>query len=75
MNFGAALHGKRWIDIGPVAAILSPPSDCWLAGQMGWYVSTGQHCPHTVGGKQLAPFSGITGICGGKERRSLAQRV
>ena len=43
---------KDGLNIGPVAAILSGRSDCWLAGVNGLVRFDGRRFPHYVGGKQ-----------------------
>src|SRR5271170_1413902 len=52
---------KDGLNIGPVAAILSGRSDCWLAGPKGLVSFDGQHF-HTLLEANDRPFSGITGI-------------
>jgi signal transduction histidine kinase/ligand-binding sensor domain-containing protein len=52
---------KDGLNIGPVAAILSGRSDCWLAGVNGLVRFDGRHF-HTLSGENNRPFSGITGI-------------
>jgi signal transduction histidine kinase/ligand-binding sensor domain-containing protein len=51
---------KDGLDIGPVAAILSGRSDCWLAGVNGLVRFDGQYF-HILS-EANRPFSGITGI-------------
>jgi signal transduction histidine kinase/ligand-binding sensor domain-containing protein len=52
---------KDGLDIGPVAAILSGRSDCWLAGVNGLVRFDGQRF-HILSEANNRPFSGITGI-------------
>ena len=52
---------KDGLNIGPVAAILSGRSDCWLAGVNGLVRFDGQHF-HVLSDANNRPFSGITGI-------------
>jgi signal transduction histidine kinase/ligand-binding sensor domain-containing protein len=52
---------KDGLNIGPVAAILSGRSNCWLAGVNGLVRFDGQHF-HVLSGENTRPFSGITGI-------------
>lgn len=52
---------KDGLNIGPVAAILSGRSDCWLAGVNGMVRFDGQHF-HILSEANNRPFSGITGI-------------
>jgi signal transduction histidine kinase/ligand-binding sensor domain-containing protein len=52
---------KDGLNIGPVAAILSGRSDCWLAGVDGLVRFDGQHFD-ALSGANSRPFSGITGI-------------
>ena len=52
---------KDGLNIGPVAAILSGRSDCWLAGVNGLVRFDGQHF-HALSDANSKPFSGITGI-------------
>ena len=49
------------LNIGPVAAILSGPSDCWLAGPNGLVRFDGRHF-HMLSEANNRPFAGITGI-------------
>jgi signal transduction histidine kinase len=49
------------LNIGPVAAILSRPSDCWLAGVNGLVRFDGKRF-HMLSEANNRPFSGITGI-------------
>jgi signal transduction histidine kinase/ligand-binding sensor domain-containing protein len=55
------LSAKDGLNIGPVAAILSGRSDCWLAGVNGLVRFDGRHF-HALSGENNRPFSGITGI-------------
>jgi signal transduction histidine kinase/ligand-binding sensor domain-containing protein len=52
---------KDGLNIGPVAAILSGRSNCWLAGPNGLVRFDGQHF-HMLSEANNRPFSGITGI-------------
>ncbi len=52
---------KDGLNIGPVAAILSGRSDCWLAGPNGLVRFDGQRF-HILSGANNRPLSGITGI-------------
>src|SRR5258708_6229810 len=52
---------KDGLNIGPVAAILSGRSDCWLAGVNGMVRFDGQHF-HILAEANNRPISGITGI-------------
>lgn len=52
---------KDGLNIGPVAAILSGRSDCWLAGVNGLVRFDGQRF-HKLSEANNRPFSGITGI-------------
>ena len=52
---------KDGLNIGPVAAILSGRSDCWLAGVNGLVRFDGRHF-HLLSEANNRPFSGITGI-------------
>jgi signal transduction histidine kinase/ligand-binding sensor domain-containing protein len=52
---------KDGLDIGPVAAILSGASDCWLAGVNGLVHFDGQRF-HLLSDATNRPFTGITGI-------------
>jgi signal transduction histidine kinase/ligand-binding sensor domain-containing protein len=52
---------KNGLNIGPVAAILSGPSDCWLAGVNGLARFDGQRF-HLLSEADNRQFSGITGI-------------
>jgi signal transduction histidine kinase/ligand-binding sensor domain-containing protein len=52
---------KDGLNIGPVAAILSRESDCWLAGVNGLLRFDGQRF-HILSEANNRPFSGITGI-------------
>src|SRR5271170_7838199 len=52
---------KDGLNIGPVAAILSGRSDCWLAGVNGLVRFDGQRF-HILSEANNRPFSGITGI-------------
>jgi signal transduction histidine kinase/ligand-binding sensor domain-containing protein len=52
---------KDGLNIGPVAAIFSRRSDCWLAGPNGLARFDGQHF-HMLSEANNRPFSGITGI-------------
>jgi signal transduction histidine kinase/ligand-binding sensor domain-containing protein len=52
---------KDGLNIGPVAAILSGPSDCWLAGPNGLARFDGRHF-HMLSEANNGPLSGITGI-------------
>ena len=56
---------KDGLNIGPVAAILSGRSDCWLAGVNGLVRFDGQRF-HTMLEANKRPFSGITGIAEAK---------
>ncbi len=55
---------KEGLNIGPVAAILSGQSDCWLAGVNGLVHFDGQR--FQVLSDANRPFSGITGIARAK---------
>ena len=52
---------KDGLNIGPVAAILSGPSDCWLAGVNGLARFDGRGF-HLLSEANNRPISGITGI-------------
>jgi signal transduction histidine kinase/ligand-binding sensor domain-containing protein len=52
---------KDGLNIGPVAAILSGRSDCWLAGVNGLVRFDGQRF-HVLSEANNRPFSGISGI-------------
>jgi len=52
---------KDGLNIGPVAAILSGQSNCWLAGPNGLVRFDGRHF-HILSETNNRPFSGITGI-------------
>jgi signal transduction histidine kinase/ligand-binding sensor domain-containing protein len=52
---------KDGLNIGPVAAILSGQSDCWLAGPNGLVRFDGQRF-HLLAEANNRPLSGITGI-------------
>jgi signal transduction histidine kinase/ligand-binding sensor domain-containing protein len=52
---------KDGLNIGPVAAILSGRSDCWLSGVNGLVRFDGQRF-HVMSEANNRPFSGITGI-------------
>ena len=52
---------KDGLNIGPVASILSGPSDCWLAGVNGLVRFDGRRF-HVLSEANNRPFSGITGI-------------
>ena len=52
---------KDGLNIGPVAAILSGQSNCWLAGPNGLVRFDGRHF-HILSEANNRPFSGITGI-------------
>jgi signal transduction histidine kinase/ligand-binding sensor domain-containing protein len=56
---------KDGLNIGPVAAILSGRSDCWLAGVNGLVRFDGRHF-YALSGANNRPFSGITGIAQAK---------
>src|SRR5260370_12487480 len=56
---------KDGLNIGPVAAILSGRSDCWLAGVNGLVRFDGRRF-HIMSEANKRPFSGITGIAQAK---------